>query len=51
MKPIPTFYKGYKFRSRLEALWAVYFDAAGIEWLREAEGYVLRGGLCYLPDF
>ena len=28
IKPIETHYKGYRFRSRLEARWAVFFDAA-----------------------
>ena len=28
---IETKYKGYRFRSRLEARWAVFFDALGIK--------------------
>lgn len=48
---IPTKYKGYTFRSRLEARWAVYFDLIGITWDYEPEGYVLRNGIWYLPDF
>ena len=48
---IPTKYKGYTFRSRLEARWAVYFDLIGITWDYEPEGYVLRNGVWYLPDF
>ena len=32
MKPIETVYKGFKFRSRLEARWAVFFDACGVRW-------------------
>lgn len=51
MKAIETVYQGYKFRSRLEARWAVYFDAIGIEWEYEKEGYDLGDGLRYLPDF
>lgn len=47
---IQTRYKGYHFRSRLEARWAVFFDAAGIEWEYEHEGYDL-GDSWYLPDF
>lgn len=47
---IETRYKGYRFRSRLEARWAVYFDAIGIEWEYEPEGFNL-GGILYLPDF
>ncbi|AIM40751.1 hypothetical protein N22_049 [Idiomarinaceae phage 1N2-2] len=51
MKAIQTFYKGYKFRSRLEARWAVFFDAMGFEWEYEPEGFDLGGGVYYLPDF
>lgn len=51
MKAIQTEYKGYKFRSRLEARWAVFFDACGVNWEYEPEGYYLGDGLCYLPDF
>lgn len=51
MKAIETTYRGYKFRSRLEARWAVFFDALGIEWEYEFEGYKLDNGECYLPDF
>lgn len=50
IKAIETQYKGYRFRSRLEARWAVFFDNAGIEWLYEPEGYYLDSGP-YLPDF
>jgi len=51
IKPIETFYNGYRFRSRLEARWAVFFDAVGIKYEYEPEGYVLSDGTCYLPDF
>ncbi len=51
MKAIQTAYKGYLFRSRLEARWAVFFDACGIEWEYEPEGLMLNDGTCYLPDF
>jgi hypothetical protein len=51
IKPIETKYKGYKFRSRLEARWAVFFDAVGIEWEYETEGYQFDDGTKYLPDF
>ena len=50
IQAIETFYKGYRFRSRLEARWAVFFDAAGIEWQYEVEGYQLENRR-YLPDF
>jgi hypothetical protein len=51
IKPIETIYKEYRFRSRLEARYAVYFDSVGITWEYEREGYDLGGGLFYLPDF
>jgi hypothetical protein len=51
IKPIETAYKGYKFRSRLEARWAVFFDALGGEWQYEPEGYDLGELGWYLPDF
>lgn len=51
IKAIETVYKGYRFRSRLEARWAVFFDALGVEYEYEPEGYVLSNGEKYLPDF
>lgn len=50
MQAIQTSYKGYLFRSRLEARWAVFFDALCLKWEYEKEGYDLPGGK-YLPDF
>lgn len=50
IKPIETKYKGYRFRSRLEARWAVAFDSVGIKWEYEPEGFDLDG-IMYLPDF
>lgn len=51
MKAIQTKYKGYKFRSRLEARWAVFFDSLKIKWEYEKEGYHFEDGTNYLPDF
>lgn len=51
IKAIETCYKGYRFRSRLEARWAVFMDAASIPWRYEEQGFDLGGGICYLPDF
>ena len=51
IKAIETRYNGYRFRSRLEARWAVFFDAADIEYEYEPEGFVLKDGTPYLPDF
>lgn len=50
IKAIETEYKGYRFRSRLEARWAVFFDALEYDWEYEPEGFDL-GNLYYLPDF
>jgi len=47
---IETVYRGFRFRSRIEARWAVFFDTLGIEWEYEKEGYNLPSGP-YLPDF
>ena len=51
IKAIETFYNGYRFRSRLEARWAVFFDDAGIKYQYEPEGFKLPNGAWYLPDF
>lgn len=46
MKAIPTKYRGYQMRSRLEARWAAFFDQIGWQW--EYEPYDLNG---WIPDF
>lgn len=51
MQAIETEYSGYRFRSRLEARWAVVFDCLGLLWEYEPEGFELGNGLRYLPDF
>ena len=53
IKAIETRYKGYRFRSRLEARWAVFFDALGWTWRYEHEGYEIGWDerRKYLPDF
>lgn len=51
IKAIDTTYKGYKFRSRLEARFAVFLDALGVDWDYEIEGYNLPITGNYLPDF
>jgi hypothetical protein len=51
IRAIPTRYKGYHFRSRLEARWAVVLDALGICWRYEDQGYDLGHLGQYLPDF
>lgn len=50
IKPIETVYNNYRFRSRLEARWAVLFDQLDITYQYEVEGFDL-GGDWYLPDF
>lgn len=47
---IPSSYNGIKFRSRLEARWAVFLDEIGVNYFYEHEGYQLKSGW-YLPDF
>src|SRR5262245_3495425 len=32
IQPIETIYRGYRFRSRLEARWAVFFQTLGVPW-------------------
>ena len=51
IRAIPTEYNGYKFRSRLEARWAFFFDSLKIDYEYEPEGYYLSDGRRYLPDF
>lgn len=64
IKPIETTYAGCRFRSRLEARWAVFFDALDIDWQYEPQGFELgwwetyekdneysAPPLRYLPDF
>jgi hypothetical protein len=50
VKAIETRYAGYRFRSRLEARWAVFFSSLGVQWEYEPEGFDLKGDW-YLPDF
>lgn len=50
MRAIETVYLGYRFRSRLEARWAHFFETLGVTWEYEPEGYEI-GGRRYLPDF
>lgn len=50
IKAIETHYEGCRFRSRLEARWAVFFNALGLTWSYEPQGFELGAG-SYLPDF
>ncbi len=50
IRAIETRYAGCRFRSRLEARWAVFFDALDIPWDFEAQGFHTPAG-GYLPDF
>lgn len=55
IRAIETRYAGHLFRSRLEARWAVFFDALSIEWQYEPQGFVIHDmgdeQRPYLPDF
>jgi hypothetical protein len=46
MSGIPTIYRNRRFRSRLEARWAAFFDQMGWRW--EYEPFDLNG---WVPDF
>jgi hypothetical protein len=51
IKPIETYYNGYRFRSRLEARVAIFLDCLNMEYLYEPEGIEFPDGTMYLPDF
>jgi hypothetical protein len=54
LKAIETEYGGIRFRSRLEARWAVFFDTLGIRWEYEPEAYERQWDESvsrWLPDF
>jgi hypothetical protein len=50
-RPLETFFHGYRFRSRLEARWAVFFLYLNIPYEYEPEGFNLGEAGYYLPDF
>ncbi len=50
-KAIETSYGGYKYRSRVEARWAVFLDALDIRYEYEPQGFDLKNVGPYLPDF
>lgn len=52
IQAIKTRYAGHRFRSRLEARWAHFFDTLGVRWEYEPQGYhVGEQRRPYLPDF
>jgi hypothetical protein len=50
IEPIETEYKGYKFRSRLEARWALFFDTLRVKYNYELDSFGSED-FKYLPDF
>lgn len=53
-RAIETAYAGCRFRSRLEARYAVWFNSLRVEWIYEPEGYLVGPvdrERRYLPDF
>jgi hypothetical protein len=48
--PVPTTYRGIKYRSRTEAKWAVLFTHFGLTFDYEPETFDIKG-VWYLPDF
>jgi hypothetical protein len=51
IKPLETVYNGIRYRSRLEARWAIFFDSLRLQHEYEKEGFDLGDGVWYLPDF
>lgn len=55
LQAIETSYAGCRFRSRLEARWAVFFDHLRLDWEYESQGWKSfeggNDGVKYLPDF
>ena len=47
---IEQVYNGIKFRSRLEARWAIFFDSINLKYEYEPEGFKFDG-YRYVPDF
>lgn len=47
---LETRYNGCLYRSRLEARWAVFFDALGVPYEYQHAGFTLEG-VWYHPDF
>jgi hypothetical protein len=47
----PTIYKRVRFRSRLEARWAVFWDELGVKWEYEPQTFKFPDGKQYTPDF
>ena len=45
-----TYYDGYRFRSRLEARWAVFFNNIGLEYEYEMEGFDMKNVLTCLTS-
>jgi hypothetical protein len=50
ISPVETVYKGCRFRSRLEARWAVFINSLNFSFVYEPDTYNLSG-TWYLPDF
>lgn len=51
VRALPTEFRGVRFRSRMEARWAVFLQSLGVPWEYEPEGFDLGEGVWYLPDF
>jgi len=50
MQAIPTTYRGIRYRSRLEARWATFFDELHIRYAYEPKAFTHEGEN-YVPDF
>lgn len=50
IRAMETHYKGFRFRSRLEARWAMFYDRINLSWEFEPQPLLINGE-AYLPDF
>lgn len=46
-----TTHRGFTFRSRLEARYALFFDELGLSWQYEPDGFAIDESTRYVPDF
>lgn len=51
IQALETRWKGFRFRSRLEARWSVFFHTLKLDWYYEPQGFRLSQKMFYLPDY
>ena len=50
IKAIETKYNGFRFRSRLEARWAIFFDMIGLKYEYEIEWFEIKAKPLFYRD-